>query len=200
MRNLRLDDSVQSVLQRAVQEKVIQPIYWKDVDSWRLCTGGDGQPFVTLRQGTRPVRLADLPPIPANSTLVVSRQQPLTKPLWWLWGSSRRLHEPAVRGLAQLRSHIRQTLQWREEVRFNIYAPPMNVCEVEYGKVENDSQLARWCQQYPYRLKSSSSDCPLPPLLARPEDRLAASGHRSSTRADLLGRRQWLRFLSPRRC
>ena len=71
LKQLQPQDLVQDVMQRAVEQELIDPIRWKDVAGWKL-QRPDGA-FVK-EDGRRSEPLLDLPPFPSKSLLVLTRR------------------------------------------------------------------------------------------------------------------------------
>ena len=69
---LQEGDSVQSVMERAVEKKRIESIDWKDVAEWQLW--GSPEKVQRLHSGTRSKRLSELLPFPDESLLVLTRR------------------------------------------------------------------------------------------------------------------------------
>jgi hypothetical protein len=70
---LQEDDSVQSVMQRAVDEELIDPIRWREVAGWELW-GSRAKAGHPIQSGTSSERLRKLLPFPDESLLVLTRQ------------------------------------------------------------------------------------------------------------------------------
>ena len=70
---LQEGDSVQSVMERAVEKKRIESIDWKDVAEWQLWGSREkvGRP---IQSGTSSERLLKLLPFPDESLLVLTRR------------------------------------------------------------------------------------------------------------------------------
>ena len=70
---LRESDSVQSVMERAVEQERIDPIRWRQVDGWELWASRAkaGRP---IHSGTSSERLLKLLPFPDESLLVLTRR------------------------------------------------------------------------------------------------------------------------------
>ena len=66
------NDSIRSVMQRAVEKKRIESIDWKDVAEWQLW--GSPEKVQRLHSGTRSKRLSELLPFPDESLLVLTRR------------------------------------------------------------------------------------------------------------------------------
>ena len=64
-------DSVQSVLERAVEKERIEAIRWKDVEGWKLTRPDDS----VVEEGGRSKPLLDLPPFPSKSLLLTTRRR-----------------------------------------------------------------------------------------------------------------------------
>ena len=67
-------DSVQAVVERAVEKKRIESIDWKDVAGWKLLDSR-AEKAEQLHSGTSSQRLLKLPPFPDESLLLVTRRR-----------------------------------------------------------------------------------------------------------------------------
>ena len=70
---LQEGDSVQSVVERAVEKERIEPIRWKDVAGWKLLDSRD-EDAKEVKSGTYSERLSKLPPFPDESLLILTRR------------------------------------------------------------------------------------------------------------------------------
>ena len=70
---LRVEDSLADVVERAVESKRINEIFWKDVAGWKLLDSRDEE-AKELTSGKSSERLAKLPPFPDDSLLILTRR------------------------------------------------------------------------------------------------------------------------------
>ena len=73
---LQPQDFVQDVMQRAVEQKLIRPIDWMDVDGWELW-GSRAKASRPLQSGPSSERLLKLLPFPDESLLALTRRPTL---------------------------------------------------------------------------------------------------------------------------
>ena len=69
---LQEGDSVQSVVERAVEKERIESIRWKDVAGWKLLVSRE-EDAKEVKSGTSSERLSKLPPFPDESVLILTR-------------------------------------------------------------------------------------------------------------------------------
>jgi hypothetical protein len=70
---LQEGDSVQSVVLRAVEQRLIRPIFWMDVTGWQLRESRQLD-APQIASGTSSEPLLDLPPFPSKSLLTITRR------------------------------------------------------------------------------------------------------------------------------
>jgi hypothetical protein len=70
---LQEDDSVQTVVERAVEKRRIRLIFWMDVAGWKLRDSRE-EDAKQVASGTSSEPLSDLPHFPSKSLLILTRR------------------------------------------------------------------------------------------------------------------------------
>ena len=141
---LKPDDSVTDVLDRAVQDGVVKTIEWHELLGWELKDSRTGQVW----QHTVCPRLSKLqPPLNEDSVLTFTRWTPPLSVMWRVWDQeSSSCPLDKVRSLEELRAAIRRQLGWTAEQLFSLYAFP-TFRQTEHYKIDSDELLAHWYQK-----------------------------------------------------